>query len=399
MKIGIYGGTFDPIHRGHIAAAKAAVKQLRLDRLLLIPASVPPHKELSCGSAGGQDRYEMAVLATAALGPWAKVLDVELRRTGKSYTSDTLRLLKEQYPEDELWLLMGTDMFLSLHTWHEPEVILSLASIGAFSRTRAGEEADFAAQKAYLETTFGATVRTLDNPAVVEVSSHEIRAELASGKGTQALTDPVWGYIQRRGLYGTSVNLKNLTVDELRPIALSYLTPKRMAHVLGTEQEAIHLAKLYGVDVTQAQVAALLHDCTKKLSIEEQLALCRTHHVVLDDLQRKALKLQHAMTGAEIARHVFGVSDEVYGAIRWHTTGRPKMTKLEKVIYMADYIEPNRDFPGVETLREAVWKDLDQGLLLGMEASIAEMMQWGNPVHPDTIAARDDLAQQLKQGE
>ncbi len=396
MKIGIYGGTFDPIHRGHIAAAKAAMEQLQLDRLLLIPANVPPHKELSRGSASGQDRFEMAALATAELGPRAEVLDVELHRTGKSYTSDTLRLLKVQYPEDELWLLMGTDMFLSLHTWHEPEVIMSLASIGAFSRTETGEDEAFAAQKAHLETTFGAKVATLANPHVVEVSSTEIRAELAHGKGREALTDPVWGYIQRQGLYGVDVNLKSLTVDELRLIALSYLKPKRMPHVLGTEQEAIHLAKLYGVDVEEAQVVALLHDCTKKLTIEEQMALCEKYDVTLDDLQRKALKLQHAITGAEIARHVFGVSDAVYEAIRWHTTGKPNMTKLEKVIYLADYIEPNRDFPGVDELRKAVWEDLDRGLLLGLESSIEEMIQWGNPVHHDTLEARDYLAQQLK---
>ena len=396
MKIGIYGGTFDPIHRGHIAAAKAAMEQLQLDRLLLIPANVPPHKELSRGSASGQDRYEMAVLATAELGPQTEVLDMELQRTGKSFTSDTLRLLKNKYPEDELWLLMGTDMFLSLHTWHEPEVIMSLASIGAFSRTEMGEDEAFATQKAYLEKTFGAKVATLDNPHVVEVSSTEIRAELARGKGREALTDPDWGYIQRRGLYGIDVKLKSLTVDELRPVALSYLKPKRMAHVLGTEQEAIHLAKLYGVDVEEAQVAALLHDCTKKLTIEEQLALCEKYDVALDELQRKALKLQHAITGAEIARHVFGVSDAVYEAIRWHTTGKPNMTKLEKVIYLADYIEPNRDFPGVDELRKAVWEDLDRGLLLGLESSIEEMIQWGNPVHHDTLEARDYLAQQLK---
>ena len=114
MRIGIYGGTFNPIHRGHLTAARAAMDALGLDRLLLIPASVPPHKALPQGSADAADRLEMAALACAQLGPVAQALDIELHRTGPSYTVDTLRQLRMEHPEDELWLLMGTDMFLSL---------------------------------------------------------------------------------------------------------------------------------------------------------------------------------------------------------------------------------------------------------------------------------------------
>ena len=396
MKIGIYGGSFNPIHKGHLTAAESAVRQLGLDRLFLIPASVPPHKQLSADSAAPQQRLEMTVLATAEMECRVEVLDIELKRTGKSYTSDTLRALKEKYPDDELWLLMGTDMFLSLQTWHEPHVVMSLASIGAFSRTMEGEDTQFAAQKRFLEETYGARVVTMKNPDVIEISSTQVRAALPAGKGREFLPAPVYGYILRHGLYGTNADLNSLTTEELRCVALSYLKPKRVAHVLGTEQEALRLARRYGVDEDEACVAALLHDCTKKLSIEEQLALCEKYGVKLDDLQRSALKLQHAITGAEIARDVFGVSDAVYEAIRWHTTGKADMTALEKVIYLADYIEPTRDFLGVEELRCAVYEDLDRGLLLGLEMSIQEMENWGNPVHEDTLRARDFLVQQLR---
>ena len=396
MKIGIYGGSFNPIHKGHLTAAQSAAKQLGLDRLFLIPASVPPHKQLSADSASAQQRLEMTVLATAEMDCQAEVLDIELKRTGKSYTSDTLRALKAQYPDDELWLLMGTDMFLSFHTWHEPDVILSLASLAAFSRTEEGEGAEFAAQEAFLEKTFGANVVTLRNPDVIEISSTEVRAALPKGDGEEYLTAAVYGYILRHGLYGTKADLQNLTAQELRCVALSYLKPKRMAHVLGTEETAVQLARRYGADEEEARIAALLHDCTKKLDIEEQLALCEQYSLQLDEMQQWALKLQHAITGAAVARHVFGVSDEVYEAIRWHTTGKADMTTLEKVIYLADYIEPTRDFPGVEELRKAIWEDLDRGLLLGLEMSIQEMKNWGNPVHEDTLRARDFLAEQLR---
>ena len=396
MKTGIYGGSFNPIHKGHLTAAMSAARQLGLDRLFLIPASVPPHKVLSADSATPQQRLEMTVLATAEMDCPVEVLDLELKRTGKSYTSDTLRELKERYPEDELWLLMGTDMFLSFHTWHEPDVILSLASLAAFSRTEEGEDEAFAAQEKFLEETFGANVVTLENPDVIEVSSTQVRAALPAGDGEEYLTAAVYGYILRHGLYGTKADLKHLTAEELRCVALSYLKPRRMAHVLGTEAEAVRLARRYGVDEQEARIAALLHDCTKKLNIEEQLALCEKYGVQLDEMQTWALKLQHAITGAEVARDVFGVSDAVYEAIRWHTTGKANMTALEKVIYLADYIEPTRDFPGVEELRKAVYEDLDRGLLLGLEMSVQEMENWGNLVHEDTLRARDFLAEQLQ---
>ena len=390
MRIGVYGGTFNPIHRGHLTAARAAADALGLEKVLLIPDNLPPHKALPAGSATGEDRLEMCRL-TAGEVPGMEVLDLELRRSGPSYTSDTLAELHAQYPDDELWLLVGSDMFLSLQEWHEPERILSLAGIAAFHRTRGDETERFAQQKANLEQIYGARVALLENPDVVEISSTELRVQLAQGRGRSFLTEAVCGYVLRRGLYGTHADLKHLTPEELRPIALSFLKPKRMPHVLGTEHEAAVLARRYGADVTSARIAALLHDCTKKLSMEEQLALCEQYGIALDELGRKNLKLLHAKTGAAIARDLFGVSDEIYWAIYWHTTGKADMTKLEKVIYLADYIEPSRDFPGVEKLRRAVHADLEHGLLMALEDSIEEMRQRGNPVHPNTVEARDYL--------
>ena len=201
----------------------------------------------------------------------------------------------------------------------------------------------------------------------------------------------MYGYILREGLYDTRADLKHLPLRTLRPVALSYLKHKRIPHVLGTEQEAIRLAERYGADVEKARVAALLHDCTKRLDMEEQLALCRQYGIRLDALEQQALKLLHAKTGAAIARDVFGVDDEIYRAIWWHTTGHAGMTLLEKIMYLADYIEPSRDFPGVDKLRAVCYKDLDEGLLMGLEMTIEEMTSMGNPVHHATIEARDAL--------
>ena len=337
MRIGVYGGAFNPPHLGHITAARAVSGLLKLDKLLVIPTGHPPHKTLPPGGPTPEQRLEMTRLAMeqAGLKDRIEVLDLEIRREGNSYTADTLARLKEQYPEDELWLLMGADMFLTLQSWRQPERILSLAGIAAFGRTEADTGGLFDLQRDYLYRM----------------------------------------YPQAR----------------LRPVALSCLDHRRIPHVLGTEQEAIHLAERWGADVDKARRAALLHDCTKKLSLPEQLAAAERFQVPLDGMERQELKLLHAKTGAGIAETVFGTDAEITNAIRWHTTGRAHMTLLEKVIYLADYIEPTRSFPGVEALRKACYEDLDAGLLLGLEMTIQEMEARGAPIHPKTLEARDAL--------
>ena len=394
MKIGVYGGTFNPPHLGHVTAARAVFELLKLDLLLLVPDGQPPHKMLPPGSPTPEQRLEMTRLAGEQLGLGERVrtLDLELKREGRSYTAETLRQLHQQYPEDELWLLMGTDMFLTLQAWREPGEILSLAGIAAFGRTEEDTEELFSVQRDYLYRTYPqARIFTLTIPGVVDVSSTELRTMLAQGEGGNLLPPAVYGYILREGLYDTRADLKHLPLRTLRPVALSYLKHKRIPHVLGTEQEAIRLAERYGADVEKARVAALLHDCTKRLDMEEQLALCRQYGIRLDALEQQALKLLHAKTGAAIARDVFGVDDEIYRAIWWHTTGHAGMTLLEKIMYLADYIEPSRDFPGVDKLRAVCYKDLDEGLLMGLEMTIEEMTSMGNPVHHATIEARDAL--------
>lgn len=394
MRIGVYGGAFNPPHLGHITAARAVSGLLKLDKLLVIPTGHPPHKQLPLGGPTPEQRLEMTRLAMeqTGLGDRVEVLDLEVRREGNSYTADTLARLKEQYPEDELWLLMGTDMFLTLQTWHEPERILSLAGIAAFGRTEADTEELFSVQRDYLYRTYPqARIFTLSIPGVVDVSSTELRDHLAKGEGGALLAPAVYGYILREKLYGTAADLKRLSLERLRPVALSCLNHRRIPHVLGTEQEAIHLAERWGADVDKARRAALLHDCTKKLNLPEQLAVAERFRVPLDDMERREIKLLHAKTGAGIAETVFGTDEEITSAIRWHTTGRAHMTLLEKVIYLADYIEPTRSFPGVEALRKVCYEDLDAGLLLGLEMTIREMEARGAPIHPKTLEARDAL--------
>ena len=390
MKIGIYGGTFNPPHLGHLAAARAALAALGLDKLLFVPAAIPPHKELPQDTPSAEHRLAMVekMADAMAMPKVVKASGIELERAGKSYTSDTLERIHEKYPDAELWLLVGTDMFLTLHLWHDPQAITRLAGICAFGRTQQDGEELFAPQRAYLAEKFNARVTTITLPDLVDISSTRLRELLARGEGRQYLPPAVYGYILMHGLYGTHADLKHLDLPELRACSYSMMKQKRVPHVMGVEEESVRLAEHWGADPMLARRAAILHDCTKYLELEEQLELCRQYGVDLDPLEQQAVKLLHSKTGACIARAVFGEPDEVYEAIYWHTTAKADMTLLEKIIYMADYIEPNRDFEGVERLRHLAYTDLDKALLLGVETTIQEMQERRLPIHQKTIEAR-----------
>ena len=398
MKIGIYGGTFDPPHLGHEAAAREVMGALGLDKLIFIPDRQPPHKDLTESSAAPERRLEMTrIMADSLRCPdRVEVSDLELGREGKSYTADTLRTLRARYPDDELWLLMGSDMFLSLQNWWEPEAICSMARLAAFARTEKDGTEELERQGAYLARTFGAESRVIALEQVTPVSSTRLREELAQGRRPEGLSDPVYGYILRHGLYGTDADLKNLTIEELRACSLSMVYAKRRPHILGVEQEAVKLARHWGADQELARRAGILHDCTKYLPLEEHLALCRGAGIQLDELEAGSEKLLHSKSGAAVARQVYGQSDEVYWAIYWHTTGRADMTLLEKIIYLADYMEPNRDFPEVEELRRLCYTDLDGALEMGLRMSVDDLTQRGVPIHKNTQGALDWIVERRK---
>lgn len=376
-----------------MAAARQAAEALKLDKLLLIPTRVPPHKALTEDVAGPEHRLEMTRFAVQALNldGVAEASDLELRREGKSYTLDTLREIRALYPKGELFLLLGTDMFLTFHQWRHPEEIAKLCTLCAFHRSALDSAGDFASQKRRLERKFGAHVKFVDLQEVVDISSTRLRQMLPAGQGREFLAPAVYGCILREGLYGTSADLRRLDLEDLRCVALSMLDPRRIPHVLGTEETAAALALRWGADEESARRAALLHDCTKKFDKELQMALCRQYGIEPDAAERREGKLLHAITGAAVAYADFGVSGEVRDAIRWHTTGKADMTLLEKIIYLADYIEPTRDFCDLTELRRLAFEDLDGALLLGFTMAVEDLAKKGMPVHPNSVLARDYL--------
>lgn len=381
-RIGIYGGAFNPPHIGHIRAAEHAVHALKLDKLLLIPSCTSPHKPLPAGSAEPRQRLEMTRLWA---GEKMEVCDIELSRGGTSYTYQTVEQLKTCYPNDELILFMGTDMFLSFHTWREPERILACVSLAVFYRGDKGEKADIAEKQSEYEAK-GHTVYLVENP-VTEISSTQLRRMLVFRCAAPFLNEKVAGYIEENGLYGTAENYRNLPMQKLEQIVIDLLNPNRVKHVLGCRDTAADLAKVWGADVTDAARAGLLHDITKALDGPLQLTLCSEYGKVLDEFSENNPKTLHALTGSMVAERIFGENEAVVSAIESHTTGKPAMNTLEKIIYVADYMEPNRDFPGVEELRRLAYTDLDGALKLGLEMTLAMLRQQKRQISPASSQA------------
>ena len=175
MKIVIYGGSFNPPHCGHVEAVRAVAEALKPDKLLIIPASIPPHKEMAANSASAQERLILSQLAFEDV-PNAEVCDIELHRQGKSYSSDTLKQLMEIYPQAEFSFAMGTDMLLSFEEWHEFRFLLDNMTLAVFCRNE-GENGDIGKHAEYLRREYGARIVYI-NHEPVPMSSTEIRAML-----------------------------------------------------------------------------------------------------------------------------------------------------------------------------------------------------------------------------
>lgn len=382
MRIGIYGGTFNPIHNGHVHLLREFSARLGLDKVLLIPTGTPPHKQAH-ELASAEDRLALCALAAKDLPCPVEVSDLEARREGKSYTVDTLAVLREEYPLDDLYLLMGEDMFLTVDKWYQAEKILSTCVLAAAPRSADGlfRLRDKARQ---LEADFGARC-VVEGIPYVEVSSTQIRQRLDQGQTLTGLVpEAVAAYIESHGLY-------RLTYEDLERAVRPHLGDKRFYHSQCVAACAQDLARRYGADPDKARKAGILHDIMKDAPGEEQLKILEESGIILTDLQKTQPKLWHAMAGAAYVEHTLGVTDpEILGAIRWHTSGRGGMTLLEKVLFVADYISADREYPSVDKMREAAQRSLEETIVRGVAYTLWELTDGCQPLDADCIAAYNE---------
>lgn len=386
MKIALFGGTFDPIHEGHIRLAREFAARLSLDRVVLMPTFVPPHK-LKTSMASPGDRLEMCRLA-AGDDSLFTVSDLEISRGGASFTADTLVELQETMPGD-WYLITGADMFLTLGTWNRFTDIARMAAICA--APRGGVTADrLRAYAGELEKSGARCV--IENISELAVSSTELRKRIRAGQSLEGLVCPaVEQYIKERGLYVEQE--ENLDLDEqFIEIIRGRLTPKRFEHSLAVAEQAEHLAPIYGADIRKARTAGILHDIMKDAEHSAQLQIFHDFGIILDNAEKASPTCWHARAGAVFIERVLHVDDpDIVNAVRYHTTGRAGMSPLEKAVFIADFTSADRDYPDVGEMRRLA----DIGSAPAMEYALAytirDLVNKAAVIHPDAIDCYNEL--------
>ncbi len=375
-KLGIMGGTFNPIHNGHIEIARIARQTAGLDEVLFLPDGEPPHKQIET-LASGASRYSMTVLAVYGCAGF-EASELEIRRSGTTYTVDTLAQLRSQRPDDEIYYIVGADTLYQIEHWKAPEKLGAMCSLIAVPRP--GDDRALSAQAEHIRKRLNIRVYLAEESGP-DISSTEIRARASRGGDLATLVPAaVADYIAQHGLYGAPYHWMTQRLQET-------LSPHRFRHTLSVAETAVILAARFGVNPIQAHQAGLLHDCAKGLDASALTALIRSGGISADECELSMPALLHAPAGEALARSQYHVNDAaVLSAIRWHTTGRRNMTRLEKVIYLADMIEPEReDYPGLGDIRALAETDLDAAVRMAAAKSVDYVMERGKKLHPRTI--------------
>lgn len=362
MKIGIYGGSFDPPHIEHINLCVNAVKSLNLDRLFIVPAKIPPHKKVQ--PISGEYRLEMVKLALSNVDvPQITVSDFELNSAGKSYTYLTIEHFKSLYKDAQIYFLMGTDMLENFPTWKEPKAILNMAKLYVFGRD--GESMERAKQ--VFLNAFPDRLNSLvfANFSGKMVSSTHVRHMLTLGlDAKEFLYQNVIDYIKSNNLY----------FCEKAEFVKKSLSISRLTHTLGVMDLAKAYAKKLGEDENKAVLAAMLHDVAKYMDKNDFPSF-----TLPLDVPKPVI---HQYLGAYVAEHVLGVTDiDILNAIRYHTTGRSNMSRLEKIVFTADLLEVGRTYDEAPILREAVDKDFDAGFSLSVKRLLNYLTKQGQPIY------------------
>ena len=386
-RIGIYGGTFNPIHNGHLCLAKAAQLQMSLDEVWWIPSGNPPHKE--DGILGRIPRFEMCELAIRSESGMI-VKDFELRRSGECYSYELMEWLALEYPEHSFFFIMGEDSLNLFPKWVRPRRIARLADLVVAVRSTddAKQQLEKTAEK--IREKYDARVHLLQMEDV-PIASTELRAMAREGKDISPyVPEPVWKYIQCHKLYQEAA-YADMDIAKMTDRLSDRLKPGRFRHTIGVMDTAANLAMRYCMPMDKLRIAGLLHDCAKCYDNKELLSRCKKYGLVVTKAEKRAPHLLHAKVGAYLAEHEYRVKDEdILRAIRVHTTGAPDMDMTSQILFVADYIEPNRNRAvRLEEIRQVAYMDLDVCTLMILEDTIRFLKEKDNPMDSATIDTYD----------
>ena len=406
MRYGIFGGSFDPFHNGHLAVVEAALHSGLIDRLWVIPAGLSPFKVGKTMTLPPY-RYLMTVEALKHI-PNCEVTPMELLRPGSSYTIETVEhFISEQSitPKEPIYLFGGSDIFLGLHRWYRAGDLLKLVHPVMVSRPGC-DPADLHTSLIALKESFGVEILRIPIREV-DVSSSEVRENKDSEKSasTEPLPQSVRHFIQKHDLYSAADPLSQVSPDAIQRYAdnqallMKNLKPKRLLHSLNVALLAVTYAKRFGADPDEAFLAGAFHDCTKDLPPQEQLLLAQKWSAQTGEtFSEEFPELWHGPAGAAYAQEYFQIKEgEILSGICYHTIGRCKMTTIEKIIYLADKLEPARPYTDLPELRALAETDLDRALLACMKQVKAAHARAGKPFHPETERAMEYLSRQIRQ--
>ena len=356
MRIAIFGGSFDPVHKEHVHFVRAAIDCLRLDKVFVMPAHTPPHKPYRVLSSDA-DRLEMCRLAFSQL-PEVTVSDYEIAQGGTSYTYLTCRYFRESFPDAEIFFLVGTDMLRDFPTWRNPQSIVEDVTIAVCGRC--DEDGWWEKEQQVFVEKFGKPFARVDYNGE-DISSTKIRVLAGAGmRLTDFLEEKTASYIEGKGLY----KIKN--ADK----ALALEKPERQAHSIRVANLAAARALKLKMPERQAIAAALFHDCAKNLTVDSEYL---DGFVAPTEWGEIPKEVWHQFAGAYVAEKYFDIQDaDILNAIRYHTSARPNMSELEKLIFLADMLEDARNYKGVDILRELFWRE--DGLDACLERALYETL-------------------------
>lgn len=404
MRIGIYGGSFDPVHDGHIAMIDSALKSGFIDLVIVVP-SVRNNFKLYANKLPPPYRFYMMKETIEGLGiKDCLVSDIEFGIEGVNYTSVVLKALtSDSYIRDfltangikkkkaeerhEFFWIMGSDTLGTFETWYNPGEILNYAAL--LAAVRPGDTTDVEKAADSIRKNLGGKVEIFRLKGV-DCSSSGI----TSSGDFSMVPEPAREFINRHALYTENTKLEGVSEEAKKQFyecsvwMYKYLGGKRLLHTLNVGYLSAHLADVFGCDKDKALIAGALHDCAKELPLERQLELAKIYS---GDLFTEK-KLLHSPAGAVFARDEFGIEDkEILDAICYHTTGRGDMTLLEKIVYLADKIEPSRNYTDLTPIRSAAEKDLESAMRMTALAVKNKFVSQGRDIHPMTLLMMRDL--------
>lgn len=361
----IFGGAFDPPHIEHFRLLKAAVSELKADKVVIVPTYMPPHK--SQGFLSFEQRVELIKIAFDGLGVPFVIDEVENKRKCENYTSKILPILKEKY--GDIVFLIGGDSLEFFYTWKNPEIITKCCPIAVVGRN--GFKS-VAATIYGIKTQFGGNFISLGYVGE-DISSSVIKAKLLMGEDVDELNGSVKAYIKQNCLFCEYREI----VEKLK----TYQSPSLFNHSKCVVIEAVKLNAKHNLKQNFKKVflAALLHDNAKERPSLDGLS------VPEESINSPVL---HQFLGAEKARRDFDITDnEILNAIRYHTTAKPDMSELEKLIYTADSVSGDREYPPIPAIRAVAERDFNEGFETVLRYTYEKIQKKGRGMYPLTEEA------------